>query len=219
MGTVFNSVFAQNYFRLSGDMTIKSKSSSGDQAITMGMVYFDRNFRQIIYNISFPESETWLTTDSITYIIVNDSIVANHASIGMAEFSVFNLALNSHLPNFGLKNSSYHVETVEVDEGNVITTWAPQESMKDKMGNILVSTKDKKLFGVVFMNAEGEVLRKQFFEEYLNISGIAFPGRIVEIGYSPEGQSYQISNFRNLKLNELENNSNYNYVLPNGSSL
>ena len=218
LSLTFSSIIAQNYFRVSGEMTIKSKSSSGDQAITIGMIYFDRNHRQINYKISFPEAQTWLTTDSLTYIIINDSIVANHPSIGMAEFSIFNLALNSHLPDFGLKNSSYHVESVELDEGNVISTWAPQESMKDKMGKILVSTKDKRLFGVVFMDAEGTVLRKQFFEEYIDLSGIAFPGKIVEIGYSIEGQSYQISNFRNLKLNELENNSNYNYVLPNGSS-
>lgn len=198
-------------------MTIKSKSSSGEQAITIGSVYFDRNQRQIIYNITFPEPETWVTTDSLTYRIIDDSIISRHVSVGMAEFSVFNLALNSHLPDFGLQKSIYHIESVERDGDNIVTTWAPKENMKDKMGNILVSTLNKKLFGVIFMNPSGVVLRKQFFEDYFNISGIAFPGKIVEIGNDIIGESYQISNFRNLKLNELENNSNYNYVLPFGS--
>lgn len=206
--------FGQNYFRISGDMTIKSKSAMGDQAMTMGKVFFDRNFSKIIYNISFPEPETWLTTDSLTYRIVNDSIVAKQLSMGMAEFSVFNLALNSHLPDFGLTKSTYHIDNVELDGDNIITTWAPQENMKEKMGNIMVSTKDKRLLGVVFLNVEGIVLRKQFFEEYQDISGVLFPSKIVEIAYGPEGKNYQISNFRNLKLNELENNSSYNYQLP-----
>ncbi len=206
--------FGQSYFRISGDMTIKSKSAMGDQAMTMGKVFFDRNFSKIIYNISFPEPETWLTTDSLTYRIVNDSIVAKQLSIGMAEFSVFNLALNSHLPDFGLTKSTYHIYNVELDGDNIITTWAPQENMKEKMGNIMVSTKDKRLLGVVFLNVEGIVLRKQFFEEYQDISGILFPSKIVEIAYGPEGENYQISNFRNLKLNELENNFSYNYQLP-----
>ena len=195
-------------------MTIKSKSPDGHQAMTIGTVYFDRNNKQIVYHISFPEPETWLTTDSLSYRILNDSIVSQHVSIGMAEFSIFNLALNSHLPNFGLKNSSYTISNVERSGDEVITTWSPPKNMEDEMGNILVSTKDKELFGVVFLDSEGEVLRKQFFEEYFNISGLAFPGKIVEIGYEPEGESYQISNFRKIKLDELENHSTYNYVLP-----
>ena len=198
-------------------MTIKSKSVSGEQAITIGSVYFDRNFRQIIYQITFPEPETWVTTDSLTYRIINDSIISRHFSIGMAEFSVFNLALNSHLPDFGLTNSSYHIESVEREGENVVTTWAPREGMKDKMGNILVSTLDKRLFGVIFMDVSGGILRKQFFEEYFNISGITFPGKIVEISYEMEGENYQISNFRKIKLNELENNSIYNYALPDST--
>ncbi len=198
-------------------MTIKSKNVDGEQAITIGKVYYDRNVRQVIYHISFPEPETWVTTDSLTYRIIKDSLVSKHISIGMAEFSVFHLALNSHLPNFGLKSSSYHIESVERDSSNVVTTWSPKENMKDKMGKILVSTRNKELFGVVFLDPSGSVLRKQFFEEYIYVSGLAFPGKIVEIGYEFGRESYQISNFRKLKVDELENNSNYRFILPDGS--
>ena len=205
---------AQQYFRISGEMTIKSKNAAGEQAITMGKVFYDRNVRQIIYRISFPEPETWVTTDSLTYRIIGDSIVSKNISVGMAEFSVFHLALNSHLPNFGLKNSNYVIESVEQDGENVVTTWSPPVKMLDRMGKILVSTNDKKLFGVIFLSVEGEVLRKQFFEEYITIAGMAFPGKIVEIGYQFGRENYQVSNFRNLKLDDLENNSNYHYLLP-----
>lgn len=208
---------SQQYFRICGDMTIKSKTSSGEQAITMGRVFFDRNNQQIVYRISFPEEETWVTTDSLTYRIINDSLVSNHLSLGMAEFSVFNLALNSQLADFGLKKSSFHIVNVERKGDLVITSWAPEENMKEHMGNILVSTKNKMLFAVVFMNAEGEVLRKQFFEEYFEISGIAFPAKIVEIGYDEDAENYQVTNFRNIRIDELENNSIYNYSLPDGA--
>ena len=160
-----------------------------------------------------------VTTDSLTYRIINDSVASQHFSGGMAEFSIFNLALNSYLPNFGLKNSSYHVETVERVGKMVVTTWAPPQNLKDKMGNILVSTEDKKLFGVIFLDKDGAVLKKQFFEDYINISGIAFPGKIVEIGYEFDKESYQITNFRKLELDDLENNTSYRYTLPDNPSL
>ena len=211
---MWNRLEAQRYFRISADMTIKSKRATGEQAITIGTVFFDRNNKQIIYNISFPNSETWVTTDSLTYRILEDSIVSRQFSAGMAGFSIFNLALNSHLPNFGMKNSSYHIDNVERDGENVITTWAPPVNMTDKLGNILVSTRDKKLFGVIFLDVSGEVLRKQFFEDYFSVSGLSFPAKIVEIGYEFGTENYQITNFRKLKLDDLENNSSYLYILP-----
>ena len=205
---------SQNYFRVHAEMTIKSKTSSGEQAIAMGHVYFDRNINRVVYNIRFPEEVTWLTTDSLTYIIKNDSIVSRDFSYGMARFSVFNLALNSELSDYGLKNSSYKIESVDREDELVVTTWAPPEDMRDKMGQIKVATKNKKLFGVVFLDTEGNPLRKQFFEDYLNNSGMAFPGKIVEIGFEDGRESYQIINFKNVIVDELENNSFYNYNLP-----
>ena len=208
----------QQYFRISGEVSIKSKSAFGAQELVKGEFFFDRNTKQVVYRISFPEAETWVTTDSLTYRIVNDSLVSNHLSAGMAEFSVFNLALNSRLTDFGLKNSSFQIEHVERKGDLVITTWSPDEALKEHMGKILVSTQNKKLFGVVFLDPLGSVLKKQFFEEYFDTSGIAFPSKIVEIGYSEGGESYQVTNFRNIRIDELENNSIYNYSLPGSAN-
>jgi hypothetical protein len=205
---------SQHYFRVAAEMTIKSKTSSGDQAIAIGNVYFDRNIKRVVYKIRFPEEVTWLTTDSMTYIIKNDSVVSRDFSFGMAQFSIFNLALNNELPDFGLKNSSYSIETVERDDELVITTWAPGDDMRDEMGRIKVATRNKKLFGVVFLDTDGNPLRKQFFEDYLSASGLAFPGKIVEIGFDDGNESYQVINFKNIIIDELENNGFYNYSLP-----
>ena len=205
---------SQHYFRIAADMTIKSKSSGGNQAIAIGKVYFDRNNKRVVYQINFPEEVTWLTTDSLTYIIKNDSVVSRDFSFGMAQFSIFNLALNNELSDFGLRNSSYSIENVERDDDLVITTWAPVDDMKDELGRIKVATRNKKLFGVVFLDTEGNPLRKQFFEDYLSISGLAFPGKIVEIGFEDGHESYQVINFKDIIIDELENNRFYNYSLP-----
>jgi len=96
----------------------------------------------------------------------------------------------------------------------VITTWIPPSSMKDKLGNILVSTLDQKLFGVIFLDPIGRVNKKQFFENYEQVKGMLFPGKIVEISYTDGDENYQVMEFKNIKVDELENTDFYNFKLP-----
>jgi len=202
---------AQQFFRISADVSVKTKLYTGEQSLTMGKIYYDRNEKKIVYDLAFPEKSMLLTTDTVTYRIVDNRIVQRSFNPAMAEFSVFHLALSSHLPEFGLKRTQYEITDVVKEGEMVITTWTPPSKLAEDLGNILVSVIDKKLFGVVFFSPDGEIISKQFYENYVEQDGLAFPGRIVEISYSAEGENYQVMSFKNLVLDELENNNLYTY--------
>jgi hypothetical protein len=203
--------FSQSYNRIRADFSVKIKTASGGQSLTLGQVFYDRNFRQIIYYETFPEKETWITADTLVYQIKDEKLISKTSTFSMSEFTVFHLALNSHLQDFGLKNTSYQVSHVERDRDLVITTWTPPEKTRGKLGNILVSVKNKQLFGVVFMDTKGVIIRKQFFENYLLINGLSFPGKIVEINISNGLESYQVTTYKNIVVDEMENDSKYFY--------
>jgi len=202
---------AQQFFRIRADVSVKTKLSTGEHSLTMGKIYYDRNEKKIVYDLSFPEKSMLLTTDTVTYRIVDEHIIQRSFNPSMAEFSVFHLALSSHLPEFGLKQTQYKITELVKEGEMVITTWTPPAKLSDDLGNILISVLDKKLFGVVFFSPDGEVISKQFYENYTEKNGLAFPGRIVEISYSSEGESYQVMSFKNLVLDELENNDIYTF--------
>lgn len=202
---------AQQFFRIRADVSVKTKLSNGEQSLTMGKIYYDRNEKKIVYDLSFPEKSMLLTTDTVTYRIVDNQIIQRSFNPSMAEFSVFHLALSSHLPEFGLKRTQYAITEVVKEGEMVISTWTPPSKLADDLGNILISVIDKKLFGVVFFSPDGEVISKQFYENYVEQDGLAFPGRIIEISFSEEGENYQIMSFKNLVLDELENNDLYTF--------
>lgn len=202
---------AQQYNRIHADFSVKVKTPSGGQSLTMGQVFYDRNIRQIIYYVTFPEREIWLTADTLVYQIRNGKVIAKTATFAMAEFTVFHLALNSRLQDFGLRNTRYSVADVNREKDLVITTWSPPEKAREQLGSILVSVKNKQLFGVVFQDPKGVVLRKQFFEEYQLISGLSFPGKIVEINTTAGRDSYQITSYKNIVVDEMENDNQYYY--------
>lgn len=201
----------QQYQRIHADFSVKVKTPSGGQSLTLGQVYYDRNNKQIIYYVSFPEKEMWVTSDTMVYQIRDGKLISRTATFSMAEFTVFHLALNSHLPDYGLKNTTYTVADVERDRDLVISTWAPPARASEKLGKILISVKNKQLFGVIFQDPQGVIVRKQFFEDYLLIGGLAFPGRITEINITNGIESYQVTTYKNVVVDEMENDNMYFY--------
>ena len=201
----------QQYTRIHADFSNKIKTASGGQSLTMGQVFYDRNIKQLIYYVTFPEKVTWITSDTMVYQIKDGKLISKTATFSMAEFTVFHLALNSHLQDFGLKNTRYIADDVQREGDLVITTWTPPENAREKLGNILVSVKSKQLFGVIFKDPQGVIIRKQFFEDYQLINGLAFPGKIIEINISNGIESYQVTSYKNVVVDEMENDSKYFY--------
>lgn len=210
-----NPVAGQDYFRIRAGFSVKSAGTFDQKNLTVGEVTYDRNSGQIIYHIDFPEKEQWITADTLIYRVKENRLISKMFTPAMAQFSVFHLSLNSHLQDFGLKSSQYTLKEVSREGEMVISTWSPPSNLSDKLGDILVSTIDKRLYGVVFQDTEGEVIRKQFFSDYEIVSGLAFPGIITEIYYTGDDESYQVTTFRNIRIDELENDQFYHYPVRN----
>lgn len=216
IGAVTGKVQGQEYFRLQGDFSIKSVNDSVGN-LTMGKFYYDQNQKKIIYHITFPKVETWVFADTSVYRFSGDSLIARNKGASIHEFSIFSLAVNNHLSDYGLKNSIYNLEKVEKDGGMVITTWEPPTAMKDLLGRVVISNKNKRILGIVFFDKQEEVIRKQFFNEYGNFEGLEFPTEIVDIFISEEGEkSFQKTGYKNIKINEKDNSRFYNFKLPAG---
>jgi hypothetical protein len=207
----FENGVGQSFARIRADFAVKVKTAKGGQSLTMGQVFYDRNIRQLIYYVTFPEKETWVTSDTVVYQIKDGKLITKTNTFSLTEFTVFHLALNSHLQDFGLKNTRYVVNDVQREGNLVITTWAPPVNAREKLGNILVSVKNKQLFGVVFQDPQKVIIRKQFFENYQLINGLAFPGKIIEINISNGIESYQVTSYKNVTVDEMENDSKYFY--------
>ena len=64
------------------------------------------------------------------------------------------------------------------------------------------------------MNAKEEVVNKQIYKNYLNINGLNFPGEIINFVYVDGKESFQVTTFKNIKVNDFEESYLYNYPVP-----
>jgi len=204
---------AQDFYRVSGEFSIKSQGDSLAN-LTMGSFFYDKNVGQLIYDIDFPQEQTWVFSDSSIFRYQGDSLMDSRTGASVAEFTLFHLCLNNDLRHYGLKNSIYELEKVDKEEDLVISTWLPPGVLSSALGKVLIATKSNRLQGIVFFNAEDEVLRKQFFRDYKNIKGLEFPTELLDIFYTAEGKQYQKTNYSEIRVNETNHPGRYRFTVP-----
>lgn len=212
-----NQSFSQDFFRIKADFTIKFKAFDGSKVLSKGKVYYDTNYKTTVYIADFPEKETWATIDTVMYVIKNGQIKDRQKVPSLAEFSIFHMILNGSLQDYGLAESPFYIDKVEYENELVVSTWLPPNFLRDKLGKILISTKEKRLHGIVFFDANEKIVSKQFFLAYKNINGLEVPTEIRQISYvgnDENKKNLQMIKLNNIFINELKEESIYNYQLP-----
>jgi hypothetical protein len=204
----------QYFFRISTDFVIKAKSPAGEQSLTVGRLFYDKNIKQIVYELSFPEKETWVQKDTTLYKIANSKITEKQQIPAGIDFSIYNLALNGNLADYGLKKTRFKITKVEKSDGAVLSTWEPTEESKKFLGDIIVSNTNQQLNGIVFKNSKGEVASRQFFRNYIKVKGLLFPMEVIKETYINGQKEYEITTFKNILINDLSGDSRYDYKIP-----
>ena len=200
----------QSVYRIKGEYSLKAKENNQSQLV-MGQFFYDINRGQIIYRNSFPEREMWVTDDTTLYHIIDEQVVSSQVIPDLTEFSVFHLALTRNLKNFGISDEDFALEKVEQEDNMVLSTYEPRGRFKEFTGKIILSMKEGKLFGIVFFNRDGVIIKKQFFEDYYISSGVPFPGKITEITYKNGAENYRVTTYRNIKYNSSDVQDIYHF--------
>lgn len=202
----------QHFFRLKADCTIKEKFNGGTAAsLTIGKVYYDKNIKKVVYVNTFPEAEAWVIKDTMLYKIANKEVIKTTQLPFKPDYTVFHMGLNGNLQNYGLENSNFEIVDVKKENGMVITTWKAKNA---SIGKVVVSQKDRKLHGVAFFNSKDELMGKQLYKNYQMVKGFEFPGEIVEIYYTDEGENYKLTTYENIEIDASGENDIYDYYIP-----
>lgn len=203
---------SQDYFRIKADFSVKISNSDGTKSLTRGSVYYDKNIKELIYYITFPRKEEWLSKDTSLYKYHNDTLLQRMTIPSINEFTVFHLSLNSGLSDYGLKKSNYNIGKVEKKGDLVLSYWKIPEQFELPMDHVVVAKKDNRLESVVMVGENQEILSRQFFRDYIRIGAFEFPRQIVQILYDSNGnENYQMTDFSNIKVNDMEDTQLYHF--------
>ncbi|MCL6101435.1 MAG: hypothetical protein M1292_02945 [Bacteroidetes bacterium] len=205
--------YCQSFFRFKADITIKVKNAEGIIQYTKGTVCYDKSIKKVLYAISFPEKEFYVSVDTLVYKFVNTKLISVQGNPLKPELSMFHFILNNDLPDFGLKNSSFKISNAEKSNGSIITKWIPPQSNNFPLGKILIATSDKKLQSVLIYNNKDELISRQVFKNYSFINGMQVPQEILTVGYFVNKKSYQMIEFSKVQINESGHDNDYDFKI------
>ena len=209
-----SNLLAQDYYRMSVDFTTKTKQAEGKFNLTKGRIFYDKYTKGLIYDIHFPAKEKWIVQDSKIYKYINDSVYFTEEIPSMNEFTVFHLALNSNLTYFGLNEAKFSIGNIDKKRDLIILYWNIPTHIQNVIKTIAIAKKGNSLYSIVVSGENNKILNKQFFKDYISIGGFEFPGTIVQIYYDVNNnKNYQVMEFKNILLNDTENEENYHYQL------
>jgi hypothetical protein len=205
--------YCQNFYRFKAIITIKVKTSEGVIQLTKGNICYDKNVKKILYNISFPEKENYVSLDTLLYKYKNHQQLSVLGNPLKPEFSIFHFILNNNLSDFGLRNSSFKIANVEKADSFIVTKWIPPESPDFPLGAIIISTKNKRLHSVLIHSKEGKLISRQIFKKYTFVNGLEVPFEILTVGYLPDKKNYQIFEFDKVQINEQGHDGDYDFQI------
>lgn len=194
-------IYAQEYYKMTCDITIKEKFSETQFSLSKGNIEYNKFSDKTVLSFTFPEKEKIILTKDSIIKIRNEKIVYQIKASPVHEYSVFKLFLNGNLKNFGLKKSLYKITDVEQKkDGSIYTTWKPAKKTKIQFGKVIVAVKNNKLTGVAFYNKKNELINRQIFKDYIELKSLFFPTKIISITNKKDKIEYKITEFKNLKL-------------------
>jgi hypothetical protein len=218
LASLTKSLQAQSeFFRFRSDFSIKEKETGKDQGrLITGTIFYDKNLQKTVYDIRFPEPEQWLLRDTFMYRMKADSLVSQNIVAPVGEFSIFNMILSQQLNDFGLAKVGYMPNDVQQDGNQVISRWLPPEPLKAYLGPVSMSLENKRLVAAAFYSPDEKLVSKFYFQDYSLQSGLPVPGKIYQIFYREAGEFVRIMTLKNILINQVDENSTYNFSLPEG---
>lgn len=212
---------AQKFYRFKAEVSIKDKLANGTYRLTMGEVYYDKIYKKVVYKLKFPQKETMVVQDTTMFRLDHDNnLLGSSRTVLIPEFTVFHLALTNQLSNYGLKageeQAVYKVGKVEKTSKGILTTWVPTDDrLKKLFGDIKMLKRDKRLDAMIFYDAKGKIVSRQFFKDYVNVKGVEFPQEVTMVSYDFEGKkNIQLTTYKNIQIDQSDEDNMYRYRIP-----
>jgi hypothetical protein len=207
--------YSQMAYRLKADIFTKTRLPDSTFQVSKGKLFYDTNYKKIIFDFTFPQKEQIVLFDTVMYSFRADTLFMRSPNLLIPDQSLFHFILLGKMANYGLDQTSFEMKGVEKKGDLVITTWIPPQSLQKMISKVLMATKNKLLYSVTMLDGEGKVLSRQILKNYKLIQGIDIPSEILIATYlkNNKGNIYQIINMENIVINEPKNNLQYNHDL------
>lgn len=205
--------YGQSAYRIKSDFVFKVKNPDSTFNLSKGVVYYDRNIKKLVFDLSFPVREVKVTKDTLVYTFRSDTLFSIEKNMIPPEYTLFNYLLTDQFQTYGIDDKVFTAEKVERSNGLVITHWKPKGALGKMIGEIVIALKQKRLYSVLIKTPDMVVMNRQVFKHYQTIQGTTMPTEILSVFTVDSARYLQMTSLKNSVINAVDQENMYNFKI------
>ena len=120
----------------------------------------------------------------------------------------------------GLSDMGFNIASTSFEDGLMVTDWAPPVQIANQLGAIkLVHDRNDPIF-MSYKDSKGMTIKKVFYYDYINMSGITIPTSVTQIDYhSPVDSVITKISYSNVRTDNEVDDHLLNYKIPESAKV
>ena len=201
---------------LSLDFT-RELTENGKTEHIAGTLHYDAEPARVVVQVKEPLSQIMLVKDKVLEIYYP---VKNQAFRFIAEGQIplpfVESIIKSTQIEHGLTAVGYSLDRHEIAEDVLYTYWTPPEKVKDKLGTVILGSREGRLISVEVKTPDGHLAAKSLYQNHTKLGNSYIPMEVASSLYSPESEvlEYERVVYSNPQLNVQPPNPILQFEIP-----
>ena len=156
---------------------------------TVGTLHYDAEAARVIVEVAEPLEQIMIVKDKVLEIYYPvEKQAFRFISEGRIPFPFVNSIFQSTQAEYGLTAIGYSLDKHEIADDVLYTYWAPPEKAEDKLGTIILGTRDSRCIFAEVKTPNGHLAAKSLYQNHTKLGNSYIPMEVVSRLYSPQSE-------------------------------
>ena len=196
---------------------MRELTEQGKTEHTAGTLHYDVKTTRVVVEVTEPLKQIMVVKDKVLeiyYPVENQAF--RFISEGRIPLPFVESIIQSTQAEYGLTAIGYSLDRHEIADDVLYTYWAPPEKAKDKLGTIILGSRDGKLISVEAKTPNGQLAAKSLYRNHTKLGNSHIPMEVTYSLYSPQSEvlEYERVVYSNPQLNVQPPNPILQFEIP-----
>ena len=184
---------------------------------TVGTLHYDAEAARVIVEVAEPLEQIMIVKDKVVeiyYPIENKAFRFIFA--GQIPLPFVESIIQSTQAEYGLTAIGYSFDRHEIADDVLYTYWAPPEKAKDKLGTVILGSRDGRLISAEAKTPGGNLVAKSSYRNHTKLGNSHIPMEVTSSLYGPKSEvlEYERVVYRDPQLNVQPPNPILQFEIP-----
>ena len=164
-------------------------TENGKTETTVGTLHYDAGATRVVVQVKEPLSQIMLVKGKVLeiyYPIRNKAF--RFTFVGQIPLPFVESIIHSTQTEYGLTAIGYSLDSHEIVDDVLYTYWIPSEKAKDKLGTVILGTRDGRLISVEAKTPDDQLAAKSLYQNHTKLGNSYIPMEVTYSLYSSQSE-------------------------------